>query len=224
MKPLRLARAFGAALCLFSLFAHARTGRLLTTDAAEVVDDAVLGLQRTAIPIAGGFAVDTALLADLALVLNGGVRWAGEADVHRFVLGARYAHFVGTPVYSALLASQEPQLVRFEPTLSGPTFYAVYGVQLPSILLQVEGRYELMSTATASITAGARFNLNPSWALMLEAGYRFFALNPYRAAAGIRLGGESGGAITVGAAYVGIEDPMLPSYPILPVLDLSWSF
>lgn len=206
-------------------------GRLLISDAAEVVDAPVLGLQRSAIALPGGFAVDTSLLADLLLLVNAGVRWSGEVEMHRFVVGARYAHFLGTPVYSALLNTQEAQLQRYEPALSGPSFYGVYGVALGLVLLQLEGKVELMDVMTASVTAGGKFQLLDWLALTVEAGYRVTpsitdparAAPPLRAAAGIRIGGERG-QISLGAAYVGIDDPMLGTFPVLPVLDLAWSF
>lgn len=214
--------------------ALASNGRLLTTDAAEVVDVPVLGLQRSAIALPAGFAVDTSLLGDLVLVLNGGLRWGAALDVHRLVLGARYSQFVGTPVYSALLNSQESQLQRYEPALSGPSFYGVYGIELGSLLLQLEGKVELMAETTASLTAGAKFQLTPAWGLIVEGGVRGYpgrvettpppASAPFlRGAAGLRFGGETG-QVTLGVAYVGIEDPMLGSFPFAPVLDLAWSF
>lgn len=211
--------------------AAASTGRLLISDSAEVLDAPVIGLQRSALVLPAGFAVDTSLLADLLLVLNAGVRWSGKYEFHRFVLGARYAHFVGTPVYSAILNAQEAQLQRFEPALSGPSFYGVYGMSLGPVLVQVEARLELMDVLSASVTAGARLRLVDWLAITAEAGYRITptvsdparAAPPLRAAAGLRFGGEHG-QLSVGAAYVGIEDPMLGSIPILPVIDLAWSF
>lgn len=222
--------AVGLALVL-STPALASDGRLLISDAAEVIDAPVLGLQRTAIALPAGFAVDTALLADLLLLLNVGVRWSAEVEMHRFVLGARYAHFVGTPVYSALLNAQESQLRRYEPALSGPSFYGVYGASLGPLLLQVEGKLELMDVMTASVTAGAKFQVVEWLAVTVEAGYRVApsitdparAPQPLRAAAGLRFGGQTG-QLSVGAAYVGIDDPMLGAFPVLPVLDLAWSF
>ena len=106
----RLAVAFSmgpalaaAALAAFSGPARAGgDGRLLTTDAAEALDAPVLGLQRSALPLAGGVAIDTALLADLGLVANLGLRWAAEVGVQRFVAGARWAQFVGAAVTSSV--------------------------------------------------------------------------------------------------------------------------
>lgn len=231
MRNARWNRWAQVLLLLLATPALGSNGRLLTTDAAEKVDAPVLGLQRSAVPLPAGFALDTSLLADLLLLVNVGVRWSGEADIHRFVVGARYAHFVGTPVYSALLNTQEAQLRRYEPALSGPSFYGVYGAELGPLLLQVEGKVELMDVLTASVTAAAKFQLSEGFALIAEAGYRVSptvtdparAPPPLRAAAGLRIGGHKG-QITVGAAYVGIDDPMLGTFPVLPVLDLAWSF
>jgi len=234
LRPTTVSSFILAGVLLASAAAPASTGRLLTTEAAEVVDVPVLGLQRTALALPGGFALDTALLADVVLLVNGGVRWGAKLDVHRVVLGARYAHFVGTELYSSLLNAQEEQLRRYEPALSGPSFYGVYGIELGALLLQMEGKVELMAQTTAALTAGAKFQLSPAWGLIAEAGIRFYpgreettppaaSAPSFKGAAGLRFGGETG-QVTLGVAYVGIEDPMLPALPFAPVLDLAWSF
>ncbi|HEX8699621.1 MAG TPA: hypothetical protein VF815_12335, partial [Myxococcaceae bacterium] len=115
--------------------------RLLTTDAAATLEHPVLGLQRSAVPLPGGFALDTSLYADLLLAPNLGLRWAVAAGPHRIVLGARYTHFVGASVYSDIVEGQEPAIQRFEPSLSGPTFYGVYGLVLGRLSVQGEARY-----------------------------------------------------------------------------------
>ncbi|MFP2931585.1 hypothetical protein ACLESO_41650 [Pyxidicoccus sp. 3LG] len=112
------------------------TARLMGTDAAEVIDAPVLGLQRTALPLFGGLAVDTSLYADAMLAPNLGLRWAVAAGPHRFVLGARYTHFVGASTYSDIVTSETPALRSFEPELSGPSFYGVYGLALGPLLVQ----------------------------------------------------------------------------------------
>jgi hypothetical protein len=205
--------------------AHAGNGRLLTTDEAGRIDRPVLGLQRSALPLALGFVVDTSLYADLLLAPNLGLRWAAETGPHRFVLGARYTHFVGASVYSSVVEGQEPAVKRFEPSLSGPSFYGLYGISLGSLLVQGEIRYGLYETDYLSLTGGLALNLAGNWWLIGELGTRFSGGASLRAAAGLRYGGESFG-LALGASYAGLEDPMIPdgSVPVLPVLDLSWTF
>jgi hypothetical protein len=205
--------------------AHGGNGRLLTTDEAAVLDRPVLGLQRSAVPIALGFAVDTSLYADLLLAPNLGLRWAAEAGPHRFVLGARYTQFVGASVYSSFVEDQEPAVTRFEPSLSGPSFYGLYGINLGALLVQGEIRYGLYETDYLSLTGAVALNLVGNWWLIGELGTRFSGGASLRGAAGLRYGGASFG-LALGASYAGLEDPMIPdgSVPVLPVLDLSWTF
>ena len=70
-------------------FNHAGNARLLASDEAAAIKKPVLGLQRSAVPLAWGFALDTSVLADAALAPNLGLRWGLEAGPHRFVIGAR---------------------------------------------------------------------------------------------------------------------------------------
>ncbi len=205
--------------------AHAGNGRLLTTDEAAVIDRPVLGLQRSAVPLALGFAVDTSLYADLLLAPNLGLRWAAEAGPHRFVVGARYTQFVGASVYSSFVEDQEPAVTRFEPSFSGPSFYGLYGINLGGLLVQGEVRYGLYETDYLSLTGAVALKLVGNWWLLGEVGTRFSGGASLRGAAGLRYGGESFG-LALGASYAGLEDPMIPdgSVPVLPVLDLSWTF
>ncbi len=201
------------------------TARLMTTDAAEVIDAPVLGLQRTAIPLFGGLAVDTSVYADALLAPNLGLRWALAAGPHRFVLGARYTHFIGADVYSDVVTSEEPALQSFEPELSGPSFYGVYGLALGPLLVQGEARYGHYTTDYLSFTGSAGFNFFGPWSVVAEAGVRVTGGSAFRAAAGLRYGGVGLG-FGLGAAYVDMSDPALPgeSLPVLPVVDLSWTF
>jgi hypothetical protein len=201
------------------------TARLMTTDAAEVIDAPVLGLQRTAIPLFAGLAVDTSLYADALLAPNLGLRWAAAAGPHRFVLGARYTHFVGASIYSDAVESETPAIRSFEPELSGPSFYGVYGLVLGPIQLQGEARYAHYTSDYLSFTGGAGLNFAGHWSVVAEAGVRVEGGSAFRAAAGIRYGGDSLG-FGLGAAYVDLSDPALPgeTLPVLPVLDLSWTF
>jgi hypothetical protein len=201
------------------------TARLMTTDAAEVIDAPVLGLQRTALPLFGGLAVDTSVYADALLAPNLGLRWALAAGPHRFVVGARYTHFIGASVYSDIVTDEEPALQSFEPELSGPSFYGVYGLVLGPLLVQGEARYGVYTTDYLSFTGSAGFNFLGPWSVVAEAGVRVKGGSAFRAAAGLRYGGEGLG-FGLGAAYVDLSDPALPgeSLPVLPVVDLSWSF
>ena len=218
---------------LFSPFqAHAQAqegfqpgnARLLTTDAAAVIEHPVLGLQRSAVPLPGGFALDTSLYADLLLAPNLGLRWAMAAGPHRFVVGARYTHFVGADVYSDYVESQEPAITRFEPSLSGPTFYGVYGLVLGRLAVQGEVRYARFESSYLAVTGAAALNLAGAWALIGEVGVRLEGGSKLRAAAGVRYGGENFG-LALGAAYVNLNDPVFPGgLPVAPVLDLSWTF
>lgn len=203
------------------------TARLMGTDAAEVIDAPVLGLQRTALPLFAGLAVDTSLYANALLAPNLGLRWAVAAGPHRVVLGARYTHFVGASVYSDAVTSgaDTPALQRFEPELSGPSFYGVYGLVLGPLLVQGEARYARYTSGYLSFTGGVGFNFTGNWSVVGEAGVRVEGGSAFRAAAGIRYGGDAFG-FGLGAAYVDMSDPALPgeSLPVLPVFDLSWTF
>ncbi|MBJ6763519.1 hypothetical protein JGU66_22350 [Myxococcaceae bacterium JPH2] len=200
-------------------------GRWLTTDAAEGLDAPVLGLQRSALPLVAGLAVDTSVYGDALLALNAGLRWSGAVGPHRLVLGARYTHLVGRSVYSSIVTSKEPALERFSPELSGPSFYAVYGVSLGSVLIQGEARYATFDTDYLSLTATAAWNFLGHWSLVAEGGVRIKGGDTPRGALGVRYGGEHLG-LGVGLAYVDLSDPALPGkdLPVLPVIDLSWIF
>ncbi len=229
LLPHRRLLAAGLLLCLAAVAApgraHAGNGRLLTTDAAEPIDRPVLGLQRSAVPIAWGVAVDTSLYADLLLAANLGLRWALVSGPHRLVAGARYTHFLGAPVYSSLVEDQAPVVTRFEPTFSGPSFYGVYGLSLGALLVQGEVRYGLYQSGYLSVTGAAALNVVGNWWLIGEFGTRIEGGASLKGAAGIRYGGESFG-LALGVSYAGLEDPMLPDggISLLPVLDLSWTF
>jgi hypothetical protein len=199
--------------------------RLLTTDEAAVIAHPVLGLQRSAVPLGAGLAVDTSLYADLLLAPNLGLRWAMEAGPHRFVLGARYTHFVGASVYSSFIEGQEPAIDSFRPSLSGPTVYGVYGIVLGPLSIQGEARFSHFESAYLAVTGAAALRLAERFALIGEAGVRLKGGSRLRAAAGVRYGGESLG-VALGAAYVDIEDPAFPGggFAVLPVFDLSWTF
>ena len=201
------------------------TARLLSVDAAEPIDRAVLGLQRTAVPLFGGIAVDTSLLADLALAPNLGLRWGQAFGDHRLVLGARYTQFVGTSIYSQLVNAQAPVVKRYEPTFSGPGLYALYGYQAGPVLMQLEGRMTYFSTPLTTVTAAVAWNLTDAFALVVEGGVRFAGGPFLRAAGGLRYTGEHFG-FTLGAAYVGLSDPLVPgeNLPVIPALDLSYTF
>ena len=228
----RLAVAFSmgpalaaAALAAFSGPARAGgDGRLLTTDAAEALDAPVLGLQRSALPLAGGVAIDTALLADLGLVANLGLRWAAEVGVQRFVAGARWAQFVGAAVTSSVARQYDARVIRFAPSLSGPVAYGVYGVGAGPADLQAEVRWEGFEQQVLSLTGGVRLRLGDAWSIIAEGGARMAAALEPRGAAGLRYQGPRFG-LALGAAYADLHDRLLGiGVPVVPVLDLSWSF
>ncbi|WP_408888909.1 hypothetical protein VZQ01_23765 [Myxococcus faecalis] len=208
-----------------SVGVRTNTARLMGSDAAEVIDAPVLGLQRSALPLFAGLALDTSVYADLLLAPNLGLRWALASGPHRFVLGARYTHFVGASVYSGIVESRTTGLQRFEPELQGPSFYAVYGLSLGRLLVQGEARYARYTTDYLSFTGGAAFNFVGHWSVVAEAGVRVKGGAKLRAAAGIRYGGEGFG-LGLGATYVDLSDPAVPgeTLPVLPVFDVSWSF
>lgn len=211
------------------------TARLVTSDAAEVIDRPVLGLQRTAVPVFGGVALDTSLIADLALLLNAGVRFAAELGTHRIVVGARYSHFVGAKIYTQVINGQAPVVKRFEPALSGPSAYAVYGMAFGKLLLQVEAKAAFYTSQPegaepstilyAATTLGVSIPLGDAWAVNLEGGARIAGGPLLKGAAGLRFTGEHFG-FSAGAAYLGLSDPILPldDFPIVPAVDLWWSF
>ncbi len=211
--------------------AHAGNARLILTDEAAALTAPVLGLQRSALSLGAGFALDTSLLADLALTPNVGVRWALEAGPHRVVVGARYSHFVGSAIVTSLLQSQEPALKRFEPNFSGPSFYAVYGLKLGPLLLQAEGRHARYERPYTTIMGAVSLTFGESWSLVGETGLWLPSVQTetegsrLQAAAGLRFNGQNFGFM-LGAAYLGLEDPLLPGgrVDILPTLDLSWTF
>ena len=237
--PRRPSRLFTAGLLLWALVAllqpseaRAGNGRLLSTDEAAAIQHPVLGLQRSAVPLVWGFALDTSLLADLALTPNLGLRWGLEAGPHRFVVGARYTRFVGAQIASDFVQSQQPAVTRFEPSFSGPSAYALYGLKVGQLLLQVEARHAIYEITTTSFTGAVVLNFAGNWSLLGELGLRLRREdidmdNGLRGAAGIRYAGDNFG-FSLGAAYVGLRDPMLPvnegSIPIIPAFDLSWTF
>lgn len=210
-------------------FPHAGDARLLSSDEAAPIKHTVIGLQRTAIPLGWGFAVDTALLADAALAANVGVRWGVEFGPNRLVLGARYTQFLGNSVLSKFVTSQEPIVKTYDVTFRGPSFYALYGLALGSrLLVQVEGRYSNYQTVNATVTAAAVFNFAGRWSVVGELGVRINKEGlPLRGAAGLRYGGENLG-LSLGVVYADLTEPMLPvnsgKIPFIPALDLSWTF
>jgi hypothetical protein len=199
--------------------------RLLTTDEAAVIAHPVLGLQRSALPLGAGLALDTSLYADLFLAPNLGLRWAMEAGPHRVVFGARYTHFVGSSVYSSFVEGQEAEIDSFEPSLSGPTVYGVYGFVLGPLTVQGEARYAHYDSDYLAATGGVALHLTETFALMGELGVRLKGGSKLRAAGGMRYGGEHLGA-ALGIAYVNIDDPAFPDggFAVLPVFDLTWTF
>ncbi|WP_223740934.1 hypothetical protein NR800_24630 [Corallococcus interemptor] len=231
MPPSRFIPSTGllSALLLLPAAASAQVrtnvARLLTSDAAEVIDAPVVGLQRTALPLFAGFSVDTSLYADALLAPNLGLRWALAAGPHRVALGARYTHFVGASVYSGQVESQEPAIQRFTPELSGPAFYGVYGLSLGPVLVQGEARYARYDSDYLAFTGAVAWNFTGAWSLIAEGGMRVKGGAKLKAAAGVRYGGEHLG-LALGAAYVDLSDPALPGedLPVLPTFDLSWSF
>jgi len=250
----RLSRSVAAGLILGALVAllqpaEARAGnssgnaRLLATDEAAAIKHPVLGLQRSAVPLGWGFALDTSLLADLALTPNLGLRWGIEAGPHRFVIGARYSRFLGAQLVSDFISSRQPAVKRFEPSFDGPSAYALYGVWLGPVLVQVEARHSRYEITSTSATGAVVINFAGNWSLVGEVGVRMrhdaqhgSALQvdpnsllglPLHGAAGLRYAGDNFG-FSLGAAYVDLREPMLPfnggHIPFIPALDLSWTF
>jgi hypothetical protein len=222
-----------------SAFNSAGNARLLASDEAAAIKHPVLGLQRSALPLALGFAVDTSVLADLALTPNLGLRWALEAGPHRFVVGARYAKFMGSQLASDFVTGQEPAVKRFDLTFSGPSFYALYGISVGRALVQAEVRHARYGVPTTTATGALVLNFAGNWSLVGEFGIRLRhdpeqTLEqqqaqglPVRGAAGIRYAGDNFG-ISLGAAYVDLQEPMVPvndgRLPFMPAFDLSWTF
>jgi hypothetical protein len=200
-------------------------GRLLTTESAVVIAHPVLGLQRSAAPLGAGLALDTSLYADIFLAPNLGLRWALAAGRHHFVLGARYTHFVGASVYSSFVKSDEPSIQSFEPSLSGPSAYATYGLVLGALTVQGEARFAHYESDYLTVAGAAAFQLTQTWSVIGEAGVRLKGGSKLRAAAGVRYGAEHLG-LALGAAYVDIDDAAFPGggFSVLPVLDVSWTF
>jgi hypothetical protein len=241
--PRRPSRPIVAGLLLWALVAllqpaEARAGnaRLLASDEAAAIKHPVLGLQRSALPLGLGFALDTSVLADLALAPNLGLRWGVEAGPHRFVIGARYTRFVGAALVSDFVESQQPSVKRFEPSFGGPSAYALYGLQLGPVLVQAEARHSMYEVTSTSVTGAVVVNFAGNWSLVGEVGVRLRADetglrpregNALRGAAGLRYSGDNLG-FSLGAAYVDLRESMLPinggSIPIIPTLDLSWTF
>jgi hypothetical protein len=208
-------------------FNHAGNARLLSSDEAAVIKRPVIGLQRSALPLGLGFALDTSVLADAALAPNLGVRWALEAGPHRFVVGARYTKFMGSKILSDFVTEQQPAVKKFEIDFQGPSAYALYGLQLGPVLVQAEVRHYRYQTVSTTATAGLVLNFAGNWSLVGELGVRVKEGYPLRGAAGIRYAGDNFG-FSLGAAYVDLTEPLLPvndgRIPFLPAFDLSWTF
>jgi len=221
----RAARGLAAVVALSAFAAQAAgDGRLLAMEAAEPIDHVVIGLQRTAVPLFAGFALDTSLLGNIALAPNLGVRWGSKLGDHAgLALGVRYTLFVGTDLYSQFIQGQQPLVKRFDPSFSGPSAYAAFGYDLGAITLSAEARYSHFYYDAAGVNAAVQWHLSEKWAVVGEIGVHILGPPPIHAALGIRFTGDNFG-FSLGAAYVGIDDPLLPSIPILPAIDLSWSF
>lgn len=208
-------------------FNHAGNARLLSSDEAAVIKHPVLGLQRSALPLGLGFAVDTSVLADAALAANLGVRWALETGPHRFVVGARYTKFMGNGIITDYITSKQPAVKNLEIDFQGPSAYALYGVQFGRVLVQAEVRHWRYQTATTTATGALVVNLVGNLSLVGEFGVRFKEGYPLRGAAGIRYAGNNFG-FSLGAAYVDVNESLLPindgHIPFAPAFDLSWTF
>jgi hypothetical protein len=208
-------------------FNHAGNARLLASDEAAAIKHPVIGLQRSAVPLGLGFALDTSVLADLALTPNLGVRWALETGPHRFVIGARYSMFLGSRPLANFVTTQQPAVKQFEIDFQGPSGYALYGLQLGPVLVQAELRHWRYQTVTTTASGAVVFNFAGNWSVVGEFGVRLQEGYPLRGAAGIRYAGDNFG-VSLGAAYVDITEPLLPinegRVPFLPTLDLSWTF
>jgi hypothetical protein len=234
----RLDRLAAAGLVLWALaallgptqaqaFNHAGNARLLASDEAAAIKHPVLGLQRSALPLGLGFAVDTSVLADAALAPNLGLRWAMEAGPHRFVVGARYTKFMGSQILSDLVASKAPAVKKLDIEFQGPSAYALYGLQLGPVLIQAEVRHWRYQSASTTATGALVLNFAGNWSVVGEFGVRLKEGYPLRGAAGLRYAGKNFG-FSLGAAYVDVAEPLLPvnegRIPFLPAFDLSWTF
>ncbi|AKJ07903.1 hypothetical protein ATI61_107347 [Archangium gephyra] len=231
-RPGRLGLVLGALGTLLGstqalAFNHSGNARLLASDEAAAIKKPVLGLQRSAVPLAFGFALDTSVLADIALAPNLGVRWGLEVGPHRFVVGARYTKFLGNQILSDFVSSQQPAVKKFEIDFQGPSAYALYGLQLGPVLVQGEVRHWRYQTNTTTASGALVVNFAGNWSVVGEFGVRLQEGLPLRGAAGLRYAGENFG-FSLGAAYVDVNEPLVPvnegRFPILPTLDLSWTF
>lgn len=232
-RPSRLAGlVLGALVALLppaaaQAFNHAGDARLLSSDEAAPIKHPVIGLQRSALPLGLGFAVDTSLLADAALAPNLGLRWGLAAGPHRFVVGARYTKFMGNKILGDFVTQQQPAVKNFQIDFQGPSAYALYGLQLGPVLVQAEVRHYRYQTVSTTGTAGLVVNFAGNWSLVGELGLRFNQGNKLRGAAGLRYAGDNFG-FSLGAAYADLTEPMLPvndgHIPFIPAFDLSWTF
>lgn len=208
-------------------FNHAGDARLLSSDEAAPIKHPVIGLQRSAVPLGLGFAVDTSLLADAALAPNLGLRWGLAAGPHRFVVGARYTKFMGNGILSDFITQQQPAVKKLEIDFQGPSAYALYGLQLGPVLVQAEVRHYRYQTVSTTGTAGLVVNFAGNWSLVGELGLRFNQGNKLRGAVGLRYAGDNFG-FSLGTAYADLSEPMLPvndgHVPFIPAFDLSWTF
>jgi hypothetical protein len=89
----------------------------------------------------------------------------------------------------------------------------------------VEGRYAHFQFPSGTVMAAGVLPLAGNWSVVLEAGAQVLGRVGPRGALGVRYAGPSFG-MALGAAYVAIEDPLLPGgqLPVIPAFDLSWSF
>lgn len=82
--------------------------RLLTTDEAAVIEHPVLGLQRSAVPLGAGLALDTSVYADLFLAPNLGLRMKGGSKM-RAAGGVRYGgEQLGVALGAAYVDIEDP--------------------------------------------------------------------------------------------------------------------
>ncbi|MFY0581855.1 hypothetical protein ACN28S_53060 [Cystobacter fuscus] len=209
------------------LFPHAGNARLLSSDEAAPIKHLTIGLQRTAIPLALGIAVDTSLLADIATAANVGVRWGAEWGIHRFVIGGRYTWFLGGETLSGAISEQVPEIQRVDVNFSGPSVYALYGIVLGRFLVQGEVRHYIYQNTVTTATGAVVFNIIGNLSAVGELGVRFSEGMPLRGAFGLRYGGPTLG-LSLGLAYVDVTEPLLPynegRVPFLPAFDLSLTF
>ena len=227
LVPLTEARADSEPEVDTRTFPSTGNARLLSTDEAAPIKHLTLGLQRTALPLALGFAVDTSLLADLATAANVGVRWGAEWGIHRFVIGARYTWFLGGETISNAISEQVPEISRVDVNFSGPSAYALYGIVLGRFLVQGEVRHSIYQSTITTATGAVVFNIIGNLSAIGELGVRFSDGLPLRGAFGLRYAGPTLG-VSLGVAYVDIVEPLLPynegRIPFLPAFDLSLTF